>query len=188
MTLCSSLTDYGWFNGASDTTPQIPPASWRFRPSTGAVNIIEDSLEQPNGIAISPDGKTVYIGDTGAASGTYVQSLGPGGVTLNATGKRTIYAYDVDGVDKQIVNKRPFYLTQNLFPDGLKVARNGYVVTAAGRGVDVLDMNGMLLLRIQANYTVLNFAWTGKVFETLWMVGIEGISKVEWNLPGPVLR
>ena len=72
-------------------------------------------------------------------------------------------------------------------PDGLKVAKNGYVVTGAGKGVDVLDADGTLLVRVQTNYTVQNFAWTGKDLKTLWIVGAGGISKVEWNLQGQKL-
>ena len=34
-------------------------------------------------------------------------------------------------------------------PDGLKVARNGYIVTATGKGVDVLDEVGTLLVRVR---------------------------------------
>lgn len=73
-------------------------------------------------------------------------------------------------------------------PDGLKVARNGYVLTATGSGVDVLDPLGTLLVRIQTNYTVQNFAWTGADLRTLWLMGEGGISKVEWNLQGQELK
>ncbi len=73
-------------------------------------------------------------------------------------------------------------------PDGLKVARNGYVVTGTGKGVDVLDQQGALLVRIQTNYTVQNFAWTGGDLKTFWLMGQGGISRVEWDLQGQDLR
>lgn len=69
-------------------------------------------------------------------------------------------------------------------PDGLKVAQNGYILTGAGNGVDVLDPFGQLLLTIQTNYTVQNFAWTGPELKTLWLMGNGGISKVDWELAG----
>ncbi len=152
------------------------------------MNIVEDSLVQPNGIAISPDEKTVYISDTGAVNGPIVASVGPQGATYNATGKRVIYAYDLAGHGTYIINRRAIYLAQDWVPDGLKVARNGYVLTAAGKGVDVLDCFGTLLVRIQTNYTVQNFAWTGSDYKTLWLVGQGGISKVVWNLQGQELK
>ena len=72
-------------------------------------------------------------------------------------------------------------------PDGLKIARNGYIVTATGMGVDVLDPRGTLLLRVQTNYSVENFAWTGADLRTLWLTGQGGISRIDWNLQGQEL-
>ncbi|MCJ1244441.1 hypothetical protein MMC30_001639 [Trapelia coarctata] len=176
--------DYTWFDAETDTAPQLETAVYRFRPSTGAVNVVEDTLTQPNGIAISPDLRTVYISDTGAIRGTIAASLGPQGIGVNATEKRTIYAYDLSSDATYLSNKRPIYLAQDGAPDGLKVAKNGYVVVAAGQGVDVLDPTGTLLARVQTNYTVDNFAWTGVELKTLWLTGIGGVSKVEWSLQG----
>ena len=51
--------EYSWFNKLTDTVPQLPALSYRFRPSTGAVSVVDDYLIQPNGIALSPDAKTV---------------------------------------------------------------------------------------------------------------------------------
>ncbi len=41
--------------------------------------------------------------------------------------KRTVYAFDVTSDGNHIVNKRPIYLAQAWVPDGLKVARNGFI-------------------------------------------------------------
>lgn len=73
-------------------------------------------------------------------------------------------------------------------PDGIKVARNGYIVTATGHGVDVLDPAGIPLVRVQTNFTVVNIAWAGEGWQDLWMVGIGGVARVKWNLPGIELR
>lgn len=51
----------------------------------------------------------------------------------------------------------------------------------------MLDPDGTLLVRIQMNFTVQNFAWTGSDFEDLWVVGQGGIARVRWNLKGQVL-
>jgi len=173
--------NYSWFSGLTDTAPQLGTASYRFRPSTGQVSIVEDSLLQPNGIAISPalpnsTTRTVYISDTSADT-----------VSFDSTAKRTIYAFDLTPDGNALINKRPIYLSQDWVPDGLKVARNGYVVTGTGKGVDVLDSEGTLLVRIQTNYTVQNFAWTGSDYKTLWMTGESGVSRVQWDLAGQVL-
>lgn len=181
----SDSLDYSWFNKLTDTPPQLAPATYRFRPSTGSVQIVEDTLLQPNGIAISPDASTVYISDTGAVSAKLEQNATQQeGATFDPLGKRTVYAFNISEDATYIFNKRPVYIAQDWVPDGLKTACNGYILTGAGKGVDVLDSTGQLLVRIQTNYTVQNFAWTGSELKTLWIMGNDGISKVEWNLQG----
>ena len=155
---CQSI-DYSWLNGNADSAPQLGTASYRFRPSTGAVYVVEDTLQQPNGIAFSPDGATVYISDTGAATGPIDRASGPQPPTFHQTGKRTVYAFNLNGDGTYLSQKRPIYQALDGVPDGLKVARNGYILTAAGAGVDVLDAVGTLLLRVRTNYTVSKFFW-----------------------------
>jgi sugar lactone lactonase YvrE len=180
--------DYSWFNALSDTAPQLPAASYRFNPATGATFLIDDTLQQPNGIAFTPDGNTLYISDTGAVSGTIDPTLRSMGSAFNTTGRRSIYAYDVSNNGTKVVNRRSFYLAQDWVPDGLKVSAEGLVVTGSGHGVDVLDDIGQLLIRIQTNYTVQNFAWTGSDLKTFWLMGEGGISRVSWNVTGQRLH
>jgi sugar lactone lactonase YvrE len=175
---------YSWFNALTDTAPQLGTASYRFDPETGATFLIDDTMQQPNGIAFSPDGGTLYISDTGAVTGTIDPNLGSHGTSFNTTGKRAIYAFDVTNNGTRISNKRSFYLAQDWVPDGLKASQEGLVLTGSGHGVDILDDVGQLLIRIQTNYTVQNFAWTGENLTTLWLMGNNGISKVEWNITG----
>lgn len=178
---------YPWFNGRVDTAPQLPTASYRFNPSTGAVIVVDDTIEQPNGIAFAPDGKTLYITDTGSLTGSWSPTVGPGTKYYNTTGKRSIYAFDVDNNGTKISNKRSFYLAQDYIPDGLKVSREGLVLTATGHGLDVIDNTGQLLIRVQTNHSVQNCAFTGQNLDTLWLLGNNGISRVQWNITGQVL-
>ncbi|KXS94197.1 hypothetical protein AC578_9958 [Pseudocercospora eumusae] len=172
---------YSWFNKLTDTPPQLKAASYRFDPATGETIVVDDSLGEPNGIALSPDGKHVYISDTGAVSGSIVVHNGS---PFNQTGTRAIYKYDRTDGGKHITNKRPIFYAYDGVPDGLKVAENGYVVTGTGLGVDVMDSAGSLILRIQTNYTVQNFAWVGPNLTEFWMMGQGGISRVRWDLKG----
>ncbi|KAK5091470.1 hypothetical protein LTR05_001653 [Lithohypha guttulata] len=175
--------DYSWFNSLTDTPPQLPTASYRFDPNTGATFLIDDTLQQPNGIAFTPDGSTLYISDTGAVAGSKAPT-GYHGASYNATGPATVYAFDVTHNGTRVSNKRAFYLAQSWVPDGLKVSREGLVLTGAGNGVDVLDDVGQLIMRVQTNYTVQNFAWVGSDLKELWMMGNGGISRVRWNIQG----
>lgn len=166
--------DYAWFARLTETAPQLESATYRFRPSTGAVNLVEDSLIQPNRIAISPSGKTFYIGDSGAINSLIDASAGSQGITFNATGKRSIYAFTVGDKGASLLNKRSIYLAQDWIPDGL-------MVTGAGEGVDVLDEDGTLLVRVETNFTVQNFECTGKDLKTLWLFGAGGALLAKWS-------
>lgn len=92
-----------------------------------------------------------------------------------------------------LFNRRVIYLAQDWAPDGLKVAANGVVVSATGNGVDVLDEFRTLIVRIQADHTVQDFAWAvnkmdgGKLTE-LWMMGNRGILRAGWALEGQTLK
>lgn len=175
---------YSYFNNESPP-PQLKTASYRFDPATGVVTMVDDTLVQPNGIAGSPDGKHVYISDTGAETGNILPAgVRNPGTPYNQTGPRTVYKYDVIDGGRAIVGRRPIWYAADWIPDGLKVAANGYVVTGTGYGVDVLDEYGVLILRVQTSFPSVNFAWAGKNLMELWIVGQGGVAKVDWNLKG----
>jgi sugar lactone lactonase YvrE len=171
-------------------------ATYRFRPSTGEVAMVEDSLEHPNGIVFSRDGKTLYITDSGLETVGPIASEGKGNfydypirIYFTSTNNRNIFAYDVNPSPRgsYLTNKRCIFQSLEGSPDGLKIAANGYIIAGTGlsNGVDVLDQYGSPLLRIQTNHPVENAAFAGKDFKTLYLTGIGGITKVEWDLAGP---
>ncbi|KAF2107792.1 putative gluconolactonase precursor [Lophiotrema nucula] len=167
--------------------PQINAATYRFNPHTGSIVIVEDSLQEPNGVAFAPDFKTLYLTDTGSGNA----SIDPGlpahlvpHIKYNTTGPRTIYAYDIDERGTGLRNKRPIHLALDYVPDGIKVSREGYIVTGAGYGVSVLSPEGELLVVVQTNFTVINIAFVGEEAEELWAVGIGGIARVRWGIRG----
>jgi sugar lactone lactonase YvrE len=151
------------------------------------VAIVDDTLVEPNGIALSPDGRRLYLSDTGAGEAVIDPRIQPvPGLRYNSTGKRTVYSFDVSEDGRSISNKRPIYLALDYAPDGLKVARNGMLLTATGHGVDILDAQGTPLLRVQTNFTAVNMEFVGPNFDELWIVGIGGVARVKWALQGPI--
>ena len=173
--------------GVNTEAPQLEAATYRYDPATGHVGIVEDSAVAPNGIAFSPDGHTIYLTDTGAGVPDIDPTISPPnvpGLQYNATGKRSLYAFDVTQDGLHIQNKRALYSAIDFAPDGLKVAQNGYIVTATGHGVDILDQSGTPLVRIQTNFTAVNIAFAGVKLNELWIVGAGNVARVKWNLQG----
>ncbi|PSR80682.1 hypothetical protein BD289DRAFT_455177 [Coniella lustricola] len=195
-------TDYAYVLGVSEADNQLQLATWRYRPSTGQVQVMDTSLDYPNGIGFSPDGKTLYVTDSGLESYNPVPTEGAGDfydypiyIQFNSTGPRNVFAWDVarQGGDLNqpiITGKRVIFQSLEGAPDGLKIAENGYLVIAGGLapGVDITDAYSNQIARIQTSHPVENIQWTGSDYKTLWLVGISGFTKVEFNLTGPYME
>ncbi|KAJ4353367.1 uncharacterized protein N0V89_005096 [Didymosphaeria variabile] len=175
-----------WYGSKSNLTQDAPvlhQQTYRFRPSTGAVSIVEASIGIPNGIALSPDERTVYISDTSVTNFTDADPNVLPRYTWGATAGKCVYAFDtVDSpAGKYLVNKRPIWYPEEYAVDGLHVAGNGYLVGAAGFGVDVLSQWGELLVRAQTDFIVNNVQFVGK---DLWLFGQGKIARLGWDLEG----
>ena len=113
--------------------------------STGKVQVATRELTKPNGVVISPDGKTAYVADHDAAP----------------TGNRHLVAFDVRG-DGRLENKRVLhdFGAGNRGIDGMTVDRLGNVYATAGRGelagVYVFAPDGRQLAKITAGDTPTN--------------------------------
>ncbi len=123
---------------------------FRVDPATGEPAIVADDFDKPNGLAFSPDEKTLYIADSGAI-------LGAHDPTFNAAAPHHIRAFDVvDG--KTLANGRLFVDIEPGVPDGLRVDSEGFVWTSAGDGVHCYAPDGtlcgkILLPEVAANLT-----------------------------------
>jgi len=115
------------------------------RPGGKAIAVIKD-LTFPNGIALSPDEKTLYIGvsDPNAAK---------------------IYAYDVQP-DGTVANRRVFFDATPLvseqrqgLPDGMKVDKLGNIWTAGPGGILIISPAGKLLGNLLTGQPTGNCAW-----------------------------
>jgi gluconolactonase len=63
---------YGFLQGFLPQ-PQSGDYVYRHDPATGETTVVADSFDKPNGLALSPDGSVLYVGDSGANHevGTY---------------------------------------------------------------------------------------------------------------------
>lgn len=144
--------------------PKLPCHVYRFDPDTGDLRVMTDGLGRPNGIAFSPDEKTVYITDTDHIHGD--GSKDP----LRAS---TIYAFDVIP-GPFLANKRVFAFAAVGFPDGIKCDVYGNVYSGCGDGVEVWSSVGTLIGRILVPGGVANFCFgkDGEMFlcaeQNLW--------------------
>jgi gluconolactonase len=138
---------YGFLQGFRPP-PQSGDYVYRHDPLSGETTVVADSFDKPNGLAFSPNGSVLYVGDSGANHEP--RSYDP-------TRPHHVIAFDVvDG--RRLEHARLFAVTAPGFPDGLKVARDGLVFASAFSGVQIFAPDGRLVDEIPLPGAV-NFAF-----------------------------
>jgi gluconolactonase len=137
--------------------PQLSDAAYRFDPVTGELHAVPWEFDKPNGIALSPDGGTLYVSDNGAP--------------------HHIVAFDV--VHGHASNGHVLVVGTPEHPDGLKVDRTGRIYASATHGIQIFGPDGGELGSIDLPGAV-NFAFArnGLLYVTtdtaIWAVDLKG--------------
>ena len=154
---------------------ELPTNVYRVDPS-GRIDLVigEDQAPDPNGLAFSPDYRTLYIASTGK---------GPG--DAGAGGNGEVYAFTI-GADNKASNRKVFSDCMidgvKCGPDGLRcdVDGNLWVASNAGRalgysGVTVWSPQGKLLGRIRIPEVCGNLTFGGPKRNRLFLAASQSI-------------
>jgi len=127
---------------------------FRCDPADGSLTVVSDALQDPNGLAFSPDETILYVSDTSADR---VEG-----------GNHHLFAFDVvDG--RQLANLREFAVCDPGVFDGLRVDVEGNVWTSAAETVSIYAPDGVRLGRIALPQVVSNCTFGGPDGTTLFM-------------------
>lgn len=160
-------------------------AVYRIDPD-GKVSRIIDDLERPNGIAVSPDQKTLYVVDNNNGAGgsrkVYAYELNPDG----STGKRrVIYDFAVSrGGDGMCLDSRGnLYVTAGLNtpnpPAESGAAKAGvYIISPAGKKLGFIPISEDM---------VTNCTFGDPDLKTLYITAGKTLFRIRLNIPGHVL-
>lgn len=156
--------------------PQTSPGAYFIDGKTMRPRAITRTSGEANGIAVrakQADGsRTVYIADTAIIR---TADIAPS----DKFNRRDLSAYDARG--PFLTNKRLFNNPIYYIHDGVRVSRNGYVISGIREGVDLMDpVTGRTLGAIHVGggqTTAVNLAFGG---HELWIVGGGGI----WQVSG----
>jgi gluconolactonase len=161
--------------GMGDNRRELPTNVYRVDPS-GKVELVvgEDQVPDPNGLALSPDYKKLYVISTGKGPG----DQGPGG-------KGDMYVFDVGGNNK-VSNRKLFsdFMVDGVKcgPDGVRcdVEGNLWVSSNAGRavgynGVTVWTPEGKLIGRIRLPEVCGNICFGGPKRNRLFMAASQSL-------------
>ncbi len=124
---------------------------------TGTLQLLDKSLNRPNGITFSPDEKKLYVGDSEA---------------------RTIFVWDVVS-DTLITNKRTFaYMNAEGYTDGMKFDKEGHLFATGPLGVWVYESNNTLLEIIAVPGQTTNCNWGDADGNTLYITSGSSVYRV----------
>ena len=143
------------------------PFSGVFRVAEGKLELVADDLIGPNGLAFTPDEKSLYVDDWDVTKKVVMRyPVNPEG----SLGKGEVF-YDMTSVPGEIAL------------DGLKVDENGDVYVSGPGGVWILSPQGKHLGTIQAPELPANFAW-GDDGKTLYMTARTSLYRIRLNVAG----
>lgn len=142
-----------------------------FDPKTKALRVVTDWLEEPNGLAFSPDESKLYVSDTSAALKT------------DGTGNHHIVVFDV--VDGQNLNNpRVFANIEVGLSDGFRLDHNGFLYTSSGDGVCVYHPDGVMLAHIAVPEKVGNLTFGGVNRDNLFVCASQSLYSIQLNTRG----
>jgi gluconolactonase len=162
---------YG-LEGLHDSPVKELPFSGVYRlDPDGSVHLLDDGLRFPNGIALSPDERTLYVANSDSEHPVWIA-----------------YALDDAGA---VQDRRVFADASDLvgdtnpgLPDGLAVATDGTLFATGPGGVLVVAPDGKRLGRIETGTAVANCAFGDADGRTLYMSSHTFIARVRTKVKG----
>src|SRR5262249_20636980 len=157
---------------------------YRIDPDGGVMRVLgQPQVQKPNGIAVAPDGKTLYVADSNDAPG----------------GNRKIFAFEISQQGNLRKQRTVFDFQQGRGGAGIRTDMKGNLWIAAGirvprppgertdvpQGVYVVAPDGKLLGRIPIpeDY-VANLAFGGPQRKTLYVLAGTGVYRIPVTVSG----
>ena len=150
--------------------PEMPNRGYRVDGASGAIAVVADDLQRPNGLAFSPDGRLLYLVDSGAA---------------------TMRVYGVDSSGTKLSGGRVF--ASGFAPgitDGVRVDTEGHVWCSMGwadakeDGVRCYEPGGTLIGKIHLPETTANLCFGGRRNNRLFIAASTSVYAVYVNATG----
>lgn len=134
---------------------------------SGRTILIDNLLERPNGLALSPDEKVLYVGDTATQS---------------------LWAYDIDAEGLSDNRRKIADLTDDSKPgrvDGVRVDSEGLIYVTCPGGLCVVDpAKGAMIARLATPKRATNLAWGGPDLSELYITALTDVYRVKTRARG----
>jgi len=143
---------------------------FRFDPTSGRLDAMTDAVEEPNGLAFSPDESLLYVSDTSAA------------MRSDGSGRHHLMVFDVhaDGLS----NPRVFAEVNPGLPDGFRLDAQGWLYTSSLDSVQVYHPDGSLLGKIHVPEKVGNLSFGGARRNQLYIAASSSLYRITLRTEG----
>ena len=142
--------------------PELGDLVYRYDPRSGRLAVAADAFDKPNGLAFSPDERTLYVADNGRP--------------------HHLLAFDVRR-NGSLHRRRVVAAGTPEHPDGLEVDTEGRIYASARSGINVFDPAGVLLGEIALPGAV-NFTFGGPDRNVLFITADTAIWAAVLNTKG----
>ena len=143
---------------------------FRFDPASGHLEAMTDAVEEPNGLAFSPDESRLYVSDTSAAMRT------------DGGGRHHLMVFDVR--EGALANGRVFAEVNPGLPDGFRLDAQGWIYTSSLDSVQVYHPDGSLLGKIHVPEKVGNLCFGGAGRDRLYIAASSSLYRIVLRTEG----
>ncbi len=147
---------------------------YRFEPETNDLRVVVTDVEEPNGLAFSPDGDFLYVSDTSAA------------LRSDGTGNHHIRRYRISGC--RVLDGELFAIVEPGLPDGFRIDQYGNVFTSSADSIQVYAPDGTLLGKIGVPEKVSNCCWGGPERDVLFITASTSLYSIQLSTTGSGLH
>jgi len=143
---------------------------FRFDPASGRLDAMTDAVQEPNGLAFSPDESLLYVSDTSGA------------MRADGDGRHHLMAFDVR--QNALANGRVFAEVNPGLPDGFRLDAQGWVYTSSLDSVQVYHPDGTLLGKIHVPEKVGNLCFGGARRDQLYVAASSSLYRIVLRTEG----
>ena len=158
------MTDYEGHRAEQE----LPCYVYRVDGKSGAISVVCDDFQCPNGLTFSPDEKTLYIADTGTM---YAEDA-----------VQHIRVFNVNAAT--LSGGEVFHKIEPGCADGMRVDTEGNLWSSAADGVHCIHPSGALLGKILVPELVSNVCFGGRNKHRLFITATTGVYAVALNRSG----
>jgi gluconolactonase len=155
----------GLRQGEKDPKKELP-FNGVYQLTSGKLTLVSKDFVRPNGIALSPDQKYLYVNDTT---------------------KKIIMRFEVQSDDSAVNGKIITDMSADTTPgapDGMKVDQKGNIYCTGPGGFWVMSPEGKHLATVKTRELPANLGWGDADGKTLYLTARTGLYRIRLNTPG----